>query len=507
MPYMDCYVKNPLTSQNTFREMAPVYGPTPSFEEAKSRLPDPYWKGREDAVECYWKAWKSVFARLKRATPENGFHTNYVDTGYFQDFFMWDTCFCMFYGRYGSRAFDFIRSLDNFYARQHPDGYICRQLSEKDGTDQFHRFEPGGTGPNIMPWPEWEHFRAFNDKNRLEAVFPVLLAYYQWYRKYRTWPDGGYWASGWSCGMDNQPRLGGSDAERMFYHGRHTWIDACLQQILAAKQLCLMAYELGRSVETETLRDEIKKLTGYVNGMMWDEESGFYYDLDEGKERMDVKILGAYWALLAGAVPKERLDPFIAHLERESEFKRLHRIPTLSADHPDYRSVGAYWRGGVWANTNYMAVKGLRACGYDTLAHEIALNHFNAVTEVYKNTGELWENYAPDFIGKGSHSKADYVGWTGLTPICGLIEDVFGIRMEPKAKRVVWDVRITDEFGVANLPYDSCHQLSVKCGARESAHAKPAVRVECEIPVVLDLRWEGGVEITEIPPEEKKNKN
>jgi len=37
----------------------------------------------------------------------------------------------------GSRAFDFQRTLDNLYAKQHPDGFICREIVEADGSDLF----------------------------------------------------------------------------------------------------------------------------------------------------------------------------------------------------------------------------------------------------------------------------------------------------------------------------------------------------------------------------------
>ena len=500
MPYMDVYVPNPLVEQNIFKKLEPQYGPTPTFEEARPKLPDPYWNGHGDAIECYWKAWRSAFTNLKKATPENKFHVNYVDTGYYMDFFMWDTSFCMFFGRYGVRAFDFIRSLDNFYARQHEDGYICRQLSDRDGGDKFHRFEPGGTGPNIMAWPEWEYYRAFGDKKRLEAVFPVLVAFYQWYKKYRTWPDGGYWSTGWSSGMDNQPRLGGGDKARMFYHGHHTWIDACLQQIMTAKQLCMMANELGRTADTAEIGAEAVRLADYVNSRMWDEKSGFYYDLDEAGNIMDVKSIAAFWAFLAGIVPDNRIDRFVSHLNETNEFNRLHRVPSLSADHPEYSGVGKYWRGGVWPNTNYMIVRGLKECGRAGLAREIAMNHLDVVTKVYKETGELWENYAADACERGNISKADYVGWSGLTPICGLLEDAFGINMEPWANRVVWEVGLTDEFGVAGLPYNARSGLSLKCKRRANVNEKPNVAVICDEPIRLVLRWGDGHEsIHDVP--------
>jgi len=61
------------------------------------------------------------------------------------------------------------------------------------------------------------------------------------------------------------------------------------------------------------------------------------------------------------------------------EFNRLHRVPSLSADHPEYDPKGSYWRGGVWAPTNYMILRGLTSLGYHALAYEIGINHHSNV--------------------------------------------------------------------------------------------------------------------------------
>ena len=68
-------------------------------------------------------------------------------------------------------------------------------------------------------------YQNFTDRDRLANVFPVLLAYHQWMRDYRTWPDGTYWSCGWACGMDNQPRVpeGYSPAHSPAHQA---WVDA-----------------------------------------------------------------------------------------------------------------------------------------------------------------------------------------------------------------------------------------------------------------------------------------
>ena len=100
-----------------------------------------------------------------------------------------------------------FESLDNFYAKQHEDGAICREINTIDGTDCFSPFDPDGTGPNILAWAEWRHYRISGDENRLPEIFWPLLAYHRWVRANRSWPSGLYWATGLSSGMDNQPRV------------------------------------------------------------------------------------------------------------------------------------------------------------------------------------------------------------------------------------------------------------------------------------------------------------
>ena len=116
------------------------------------------------------------------------------------------------------------------------------------------------------------------------------------------------------------------------------------------------------------------------------------------------------------------MDRMVAHLADTAEFDRPHRVPSLSADHPKYNPTGRYWQGGVWPGANYMVIDGLYRKGYHDLALEVAENHFNAVFEVWKNTGTFWEYYAPEKIEPGFMARKDFVGWAGLPPIAVFIE-------------------------------------------------------------------------------------
>lgn len=492
MSYYNTHVENSFVQENIYRGMEPEQAELPRFEQARSLLPEPLWAGHQAAIDCYWKTWQLAFRNLRQPTAENGFVSNYIDTAFNDNLFMWDSAFILLFARYGSRAFDFQRTLDNLYAKQHPDGFICREIREIDGSDCFCRFDPAATGPNVMPWTEWEYWRIFGDRPRLERVFPVLVAFHQWMRAYRTWPDGTYWASGWACGMDNQPRVGAQGQVAAWYHGHLVWIDTCLQQALSARLLLQMARVLGREGEVADLQVELEHLRQIANAQLWEERSAFYLDRKPNGQLSDVKTVGAYWALLAELVPPERLDAFLAHLENEAEFNRPHRVPSLSADHPEYRADGGYWLGAIWAPTNYMILRGLTQVGRDALAHTIAINHLDNVVAVYQQTGTVWENYAPESAAPGKPAKADFVGWTGLPPVAVLLEYVFGLRPDVEQARLLWDVRLLEEHGVRQYPFGGEGLLDLYCAARTSPAEEPTIRASANIPLELVIRWEGG---------------
>ena len=237
MPFFPTYVVNPFVNENPFLGAPPEHAPLPTFKQAQHLLPQPFWQGHASVIECYWKTWEIAFQNLKRPTRKNGFVSNYIDTAFNDCLFMWDSAFIVMFASYGRRVFNFQRTLDNLYAKQHPDGFICREIRESTGEDQFERFDPASTGPNILPWAEWEYYQRTGDKDRLARVFPPLLAYYQWFQTYRTWRDGTYWSCGWGCGMDNQPRMDEGKYTPWWSPAHMIWLDTCLQAVFANRLL------------------------------------------------------------------------------------------------------------------------------------------------------------------------------------------------------------------------------------------------------------------------------
>ena len=503
--YLNFMVKQPLVDENSFRTAGIAVEPVPIFDQVRAKLPAPYWEGHDEAIDCWWKVWELAFQNLNPATPENGFIRNYIDTAFNGNLFLWDSVFILLFVRYGLHAFDFQATLDNFYARQHTDGFICRELRPEPGGDMFHPHDPASTGPNVLAWGEWHYYRNTGDRDRIARVFPGLLAYHRWLRKYRTWPDGSYWANGLARGMDNQP-WGDEPHVAQTDHGHLSRVDVTAQAILSAQCLLAMARLLGREAELTPEIEEIEQLKALVNTHAWDPATQFYYDWHAVRGRISVKSIGVYWLLLADAVPADRLGPFVEQLNDPATFNRPHRVPCMAKDGPDYQARGGYWRGGVWPPTNYMLLQGLTRHGYADLAYDIARNHHDSVVQVFRDTGTVWEFYAPELDAPGErhdgkHARPDMVGWGGLAPVAGLLEYRFGLQPDVPQNRLIWDVREMAAFGVERYPFGADGLLDLTCAARSTPQEKPAVTIRSNWAFTLELRWAGGQEIIQISPE------
>ncbi len=473
----------PAAGKNPFLQKSYTRQSIPAFSQARARLPEPVLPDHPDWVEMYWRAWEIAWSNLRQPKADSGFVANFIGQDLQDEIFMWDSAFTVLFGLYGRRQFNFMGTLDNFYAKQHEDGFICRQINRSDGQDSFCPFDPNGTGPNIMAWAEWRYFRATGDDGRLADVFWPLLGLHRWFRANRSWPSGLYWATGMSSGMDNQPRV----PDSMMRHRHWSWVDASMQAAVSCRMLEQMATRLEESDLAAELAAERVQLAQLINERMWHEEGKFYQDAAPDGRFSKVKSIGAYWGLLDKKLtPEERLTPFVQHLRDHWSFNVPHRIPSQAADSEGYNAeTGHSWRGAVWSPTNYMVLKGLRHVGQHILAHEIAVNHVGNVCETYLHTDTFWENYAPERAAPGDPAAPDFVGWTGLSPISILLEDVIGISVDWPLRRVIWDRRLATDgrYGVRNYPLGD-EGAATLLGDRER------VTVTTDVPFTLTIRDE-----------------
>jgi hypothetical protein len=436
----------------------------------KTELPRPILSGYEHFIELYWQAWKILHGKIKQGNKSNGFVAQYIDEGFNELIYQWDSCFMAMFAMYGGEGFPAMQTLDNFYQKQYPDGWICRVYWESNGEPaHFPSEEEPMINPPLFAWVEWKYYLLSGDSSRFRKVLPVLDAYFKWIDQNCSGMDraaGLYYTTHLGSGMDNSPREGIEQGG---------WIDISSQMALFAKYMMFMAGELGEKSLKSHYSRKYQELGRLINSYSWDEAEGFYFDVTRSGQRIGTMTAAAFWTLAAEVASFPQARVLAQHLQNPKKFQRPHLFPSLAADHPAYDPKGLYWRGGVWAPLNYMIIRGLDMYPQKELAMMAVLNHLQNLSDVYHNYTPdstdvepaerdgsyrtIWESYAPDVSRPATRwdgkylVRQDFVGWSGLGPIALLLENMIGLQPVAPEDKLYWDLRLREQHGVENYRF------------------------------------------------------
>lgn len=482
----------------------------PSWKNTQKLLPQPVYEEDSLLVKTYWKAWELAFHNFYEPAKGSGFVSPFIDAAFNNNVFLWDACFMSLFCNYGYPLVPGISSLDNFYAKQHASGEICREIERASGKDcdfwvnhenknLFSRWgyqvpehiaacdiiykgrqvpSPApdltldGMNHPLLAWAEWESFIMTGDTGRLKMVWKPLVKYYEVFQKYIRQGNGLYmtdWAS-----MDNSQRNPALKAGG-------TGIDVSSEMVLFAKKMSQIATVLGLENESKFYEEQATQLSAIINRLMWDPVKQFYEDVTVDGKLTGIKTIAAYWTLLAGVAGYQQASALAAQLSNPATFGRLNPVPTLAADEKEYASFGNYWRGSVWAPTNTVVIKGLEQYGYSNLARTIAMKHLNLVAEVLKKTGTIWENYAPDTASFGLHADGspvvkDFVGWSGIAPIAYFFEYAIGLKADATHNEITWNIYSHKKVGCRRFRFNN---REVSLVAYPSTKGKTLIQVSC----------------------------
>ena len=439
---------------NPFAARAYLPAPLPTFDP--NRLPQPIVDDHPEWVALYAKAWELAFDHLRQPTPANGFISNYIDPAFFnRHIFQWDTIFMLQFGKYAHPYLETIGSLDNFYAKQHPDGFISREINEANGQDIYYKSIADAANPPLFSWAEWRHYQFTGDSSRFADVLVPIAKHYDWLQRNRIRASGTYWNTGLGAGEDDLQR---GDA--------YAWLDMTAQQAQNALFCGAIATAAGDDALAAFFLDEYLSLGALLRDKFWDAAAAIFTDLDSEDKPTGIKTVLAFWPLLAHVGSPAHARALAEHLQNPAEFWRPDVIPALAADESGYTPSGQYWNGAVWAPTNYMAISGLRDYGFHDLAGAAAQIYLTNLAAVFDATGTIWEHYAPESAtGEGFR---DFVGWSGLGPIAMLIENVLGVRVDAASNTVTWRPMLPGRNGIQNLSFGGTMVTLIASPIRDS---------------------------------------
>ncbi len=311
--------------------------------------------------------------------------------------------------------------------------------------------------PPLGALAAWKLYRRFGNMELLEWVYPRLKRWRKWWKTRRdgnadgllewgstietTKPGndaGTLFAAKCESGMDNSPLY--DDAAYDLKIGTMNLSDVGLNSLFAADAMYLakIAGVLGKPVEKEALETEHRELANGINTALWNENARAYMDRfwnGDFSSRMGPTM---FYPLMARIPSEARATELVQrHLMNEEEFWGEYVIPTISRNDPAFRDQ-LYWRGRVWPPVNYLVYLGLRAYGFDAVAHELACRSVRLFMHEWKLRGHCHENYnaitgegddVPVPAHPGSNGSDRFYPWGALLALMG-IEEIFDVELE-----------------------------------------------------------------------------
>lgn len=329
---------------------------------------------------------------------------------YFVGFWAWDTWrFSAALAKFDPElAKDNIRAMFDY---QQPDGMIIDCIytdpAENNARD---------SKPPLVSWAVDEIFTHTNDTAFISEMYPQLMAYYKWWYNKRDHnrngmceygsTDGTLEAATWESGMDNAIRF--DDAKMLKNNGAEdAWsmdqesVDLNAYLALECKLLKKFASILGVTFDGPDYSSQ-------VADYFFDKEKGFFFDrrLKDGSFIQEPGC-EAYTPLWTEVATADQVKAMLPLLTDTAKFSTYIPFPTVAADNPKYNPRG-YWRGPIWLDQTYFAIRGLRNYGYNKMADEYTLQVFDRLQGL-KEGAPIHENYGTH---TGELLKAPHFSWS-----------------------------------------------------------------------------------------------
>lgn len=295
--------------------------------------------------------------------------------------------------------------------------------------------------PALAAWAVWEVYKVTEDKEFLKEMYPKLKEYHNWWYTNRDFDKNGIaeyggmvhrlnntseeiiLAAAWESGMDNAVRfdvegcgvddvgvkvLENKDLKRNLIGYSINQESVDLNSFLYAEKIYLsnMAEVLGLLSEKKEYLASAKKVKEYVNKNMFDEKTGYYYDLQidkNGNKKLLVnrgKGTEGYIPLWANLSTKKEAKRVVENIMDKNVMNTYLPFPTSAKDNLKYNPV-KYWRGPVWLDQAYFGIVGLNNYGYKKEAQDLSIKLFEN-SEGLLTDGVIRENYNPE-TGEGLH--------------------------------------------------------------------------------------------------------
>jgi putative isomerase len=285
--------------------------------------------------------------------------------------------------------------------------------------------------PQVGSLCAWKLYQQFGDRWFLEECFEPLLEWNRWRFRERDFNGDGLLeiasdpgrrdrndtlvaprqSAMYESGLDNSPMWDAAHFNPEKGCVELSFVGLNAEMAWDCELLAKIAAVLGRGAERAELLERREKLSLLINERLWDEKKGTYLNRHWSGELDPVLAPFHFYPLTAGIASPNRAARLIdEHLCNEKEFWGDFVIPTVSRAEPSFRDQD-YWRGRIWAPSNFLVGEGLFRCGRFDVWSEVVARGLGLLLKAWREKGVVGENYdaVTGEAGKpGTHSDPFY---------------------------------------------------------------------------------------------------
>ncbi|MDR1388837.1 MAG: hypothetical protein LBJ31_02545 [Treponema sp.] len=362
-----------------------------------------------------------------------------------------DAVLSSFFLVYSNRIFQASPTIDIFYNRQEANGAIRGAYSVETGKASIGKDNSEGLTLPLFAWAEFNLYHKSANKKRIKDILPVLDRYSLWIDSAAKKDNGLYHVPLAACDMGNSPR-----------DGAYYPVDFNACMAINALYISALADILNDKETSFQYKRRYFSLKTRINSLMWNNDDGFYYDIDRHEKKLHAKTLAGYWPILAEIPNDEKAERIIAKLQDPAWFGAQHPFPSLALSEKEFDENGNGFRGSVFPHLTFMVIKGLERYQRWDLARECAIRHLYFLLDSMNpegnhHKGNLWEAYLPTREGPAlwprhpDFPQSQYLAYDALSTICLTIENIVGLFISLPRKTVDWIIPNLEIMGIENL--------------------------------------------------------
>lgn len=304
-----------------------------------------------------------------------------------------------------------------------PDCVFFNKHAERQGTG--NNWNERNTKSSIAAWSVLNLYGIDHDVDFLKKIYPKIKAYNRWWNNNRSYERNNIlqfgatidklnkWsdkktiieAAAWESGMDNAPRFDWTqtDALKVFndkkelvgYVIDQASVDLNAFNYLELVSLAKIAKVLKLTNEAEAFTQSAKKIKAWINTHCYDEKQKCYFDV----KIKDHKLVNAQGkadecmvCLFANAADEDKALDVIKQLSCDNYLTYV-CFPSVAKDSPKFEPTN-YWRGPVWLDQWYFALKGLSNYKHHSMAKKLMVESLEHMQGLLKDKC-IMENYNP----------------------------------------------------------------------------------------------------------------